>query len=116
MKRTTLVSDTGWCRADDLYSSQMNAIHCRTDRMFCVLLLLQWVGGIVAAFLISPMTYSGASASTHPHVIAALLLGAAIISLPVAMGILRPGLTMTRHVIAVGQMLSGALLIHLSGG
>ena len=28
----------------------------------------------------------------------------------------RPGETLTRHVVAVGQMLTGALLIHLTGG
>ncbi|MHB8637649.1 MAG: response regulator [Fimbriimonadaceae bacterium] len=103
-------------RSDAIFDQQMNVIHRRADRMFCVLMLLQWIGGIVAALLISPKTYAGPTASTHPHVVAAVVLGAAIISLPIAMGLLRPGTVMTRHVIAIGQMLDGALLIHLSGG
>ena len=103
-------------RSTEIYDSGMNANHRRTDRMFCVLLLLQWIGGVVAALLISPTTYAGVSASIHPHVMAAVFLGAAIISLPVALGVLRPGTVMTRHVIAIAQMLDGALLIHLSGG
>ena len=103
-------------RSAEVYDSQMSTIHCRMDRMFCVVLLLQWLGGITAALLISPTTYAGPAASIHPHVVAAFFLGGAIISLPVAMGLLRPGATMTRHMIAIGQMLDGALLIHLSGG
>ena len=47
---------------------------------------------------------------------AAWLLGGAITALPVGLAVLRPGRTSTRHVIAAGQMLMSALLIHLSGG
>src|SRR5262249_54203261 len=39
-----------------------------------------------------------------------------IIALPVALAFLRPGAVLTRHVIAVGQMLASGLLIHLMGG
>ncbi|HLK15857.1 MAG TPA: response regulator [Fimbriimonadaceae bacterium] len=103
-------------RAKEIVKRQMNEIHCRADRTFCFVLLLQWIGGIVAACLISPTTYAGPSASIHPHVLAAVFLGGAIISLPLAMCVLAPGRVLTRHVVAIGQMLDGALLIHLSGG
>jgi two-component system sensor histidine kinase/response regulator len=53
---------------------------------------------------------------THPHVWAAILLGLAIISLPVGLGCIRPGSIFTRHIIAIGQMLCSGLLIHLTGG
>src|SRR5205085_1786626 len=46
----------------------------------------------------------------------AMLGGAGIVILPILMAILRPGATLTRHVIAASQMLSSALLIHLTGG
>src|SRR6202021_4177803 len=47
---------------------------------------------------------------------AAFLLGGAITLVPVLLACLRPGETLTRHAIAVGQMLMSALLIHLTGG
>jgi signal transduction histidine kinase/ActR/RegA family two-component response regulator len=47
---------------------------------------------------------------------AAFVLGGLLTSLPVALAILRPGAAITRHVIAVAQMLYSALLIHLTGG
>jgi two-component system, sensor histidine kinase and response regulator len=46
----------------------------------------------------------------------AIFLGGAIAIFPVALAIFKPGETLTRHTIAVGQMLTSALLIHLSGG
>ena len=39
-----------------------------------------------------------------------------IVSLPTALAIALPGRVATRHAVAAGQMLIGALLIHLSGG
>jgi hypothetical protein len=45
-----------------------------------------------------------------------VLAGAGISLLPVLLAWLRPGTVLTRQVIAASQMLSSALLIHLSGG
>jgi signal transduction histidine kinase/DNA-binding response OmpR family regulator len=47
---------------------------------------------------------------------AAVFLGGAITFLPVIMIFAMPGKTITRHVVAVGQMLTSVLLIHLTGG
>src|SRR6185295_3779479 len=88
----------------------------RTDHMFAVLMTLQWVAGIVAAYVISPRAWIGSTSQTHVHVWAALFLGGAISSLPIFLAVTRPGRASTRYVIAVGQMLFGALLIHLTGG
>src|SRR5205814_2742843 len=52
----------------------------------------------------------------HMHVWAAILLGGAISSFPVFLALKRPGHALTRHTIAVAQMLTSALLIHLTGG
>jgi PAS domain S-box-containing protein len=77
---------------------------------------LQWVAGVAAAYWISPQTWAGATSQTHLHVWAALLLGGAISSLPIMLALLQPGRASTRYSVAVGQMLMGALLIHLMGG
>ena len=103
-------------RANDIFSEHRQLIYQRTDRMFAVLMALQWVAGIAAACWISPQTWAGATSQTHLHVWAALLLGSAISSLPIMLALVQPGRASTRYSIAVGQMLMGALLIHLTGG
>ena len=95
--------------------------HCqqvwqRTDRMFAGLMALQWLAGIGVALWITPLTWIGATSSIHLHVLAAIFLGGAIAAFPILLVFLRPGQPITRHVIAVAQMLASALLIHLTGG
>ena len=91
--------------------------HCiRTDRLFAVLLLLQWVVGIIAAVALSPLAWEGDVSGPHRHVFSAVLIGGVIAGLPIALAVLNPGREITRQAIAIGQMLASALLIHLSGG
>jgi PAS domain S-box-containing protein len=103
-------------RIAELFNEHQYDICKRTDHMFAVLMTLQWVGGIVAAYWISPRTWIGTTSQTHIHVWAAVLLGGAISSLPVFLAVTRPGHRSTRYTVALGQMLMGALLIHLTGG
>jgi PAS domain S-box-containing protein len=93
-----------------------DAIYRRTDRLFTVLMPLQWIGGIAAALIISPQTWIGAQGHVHPHVLFAVFGGAVLCSLPMALAILRPGQLSTRMVIASAQVLFSSLLIHLTGG
>jgi signal transduction histidine kinase/ActR/RegA family two-component response regulator len=84
--------------------------------VFAALLVIQWLAGIVAALVISPHTWIGDESRVHLHVHAAAWLGLAIISGPLAMVVISPGRALTRHMVAVAQMLYSALLIHLTGG
>src|SRR5262245_12627748 len=102
--------------AQSLYDDSLQKIYRRTDRLFAWLLGLEWLAGILAALWISPLTWAGTAYETHAHVWAALLLGGIIIALPVSLAAFRPGNILTRHTIAVAQMLMGALFIHLAGG
>jgi signal transduction histidine kinase/DNA-binding response OmpR family regulator len=115
------MSGLGWAmvegsRAKRLYNSFDLQITRSTDRLFVGLFLFQWLAGVALALIVSPHTWYGSESQIHIHVWAALVLGAVISSLPVYLGITRSGWVGTRHVIAVGQMLIGALLIHLTGG
>ncbi len=103
-------------RAGVLFAEQYNAVLKRTDRWFAGLLLLQWAVGILFALTITPKTWAGQFSQTHVHVWAAFLLGGVIVSFPVALALTRAGSSLTRHSIAVAQMLIGALYIHLTGG
>src|SRR5215831_14354444 len=103
-------------RATTLFREQIDRIHRRTDRLFAGLMTFQWLAGIAAAFWITPLAWAGALSQPHLHVWAAILLGAVISGLPILFTLAKPGEAITRHVIAAGQMLTSALLIHLTGG
>ncbi len=109
------VDSTGQ-RSNQLLSDQQQRIYRQTDRMFAALMILQWLGGVVAALFISPSTWIGQTSQVHLHVWAAVILGGIISFLPVTFALLRPGSQITRYTIAVGQMLMSSLLIHLTGG
>jgi signal transduction histidine kinase/DNA-binding response OmpR family regulator len=103
-------------RAGQLFDDHRRRIARQTDRLFAGLMVAQYLAAIVAAVVISPRTWAGLDSRTHVHVWAAAGLGAAIASLPIFFALTRPARTTTRHVIAAGQMLMSALLIHLMGG
>lgn len=103
-------------RATALFREQFDSNNRQTDRMFACLMVVQWLAGMAAAWWISPQTWEGQYSSTHMHIWAAIILGAAIASFPVFLAIRCPGATLTRHSIAAGEMLSCGLLIHLMGG
>lgn len=103
-------------RADEILRADQARIYRRTDRLFAVLMVLEWLAAIVAAFWISPRAWSGTSSQIHPHVWAAIVMGGAIIALPLLLIWRKPGEALTRHAIAIAQALWSALLIHLTGG
>jgi two-component system, sensor histidine kinase and response regulator len=103
-------------RAHELFEESGQQLHKRTDRMFAVLMAVQWVAGIIAAVWISPKTWIGQTSYVHIHVWAAVLLGGLLASVPILLALTQPGKPLTRQVIAIGQMLMSALLIHLTGG
>jgi two-component system sensor histidine kinase/response regulator len=103
-------------RSQELLRDYQREIYSRTDRMFAVLMLVQWLAAIVASLWLAPHTWSGASARVHPHVLLAVFLGAVLCWLPIWFVWRRPGEAITRHVIAVSQVMFSSLLIHVSGG
>ncbi|HAW32147.1 MAG TPA: hypothetical protein DCY03_29255 [Planctomycetaceae bacterium] len=103
-------------RAEELLQKNQHELYQRTDRLFACLMVVQWLAMMAAAFWITPQTWIGIHSQTHLHVWAACLLGGLITAFPVMLTLLRPGTTLTRHVIAISQMLTSSLLIHLSGG
>jgi two-component system sensor histidine kinase/response regulator len=107
---------TASLRADELFVAYQQDIYQRTDRLFAILMVLQWIAGIVFALWVSPRAWYGIASRTHLHVWAAIFLGGAICLFPALLGTFRAGEASTRYTIAVAQMLMGGLLIHLTGG
>jgi two-component system sensor histidine kinase/response regulator len=108
--------DAIWRRAEELFHAHLSRLQVRTDRLFVILLLVQWVAGIVAALVVSPRTWVGTRSAPHIHLIAAAGLGGVLAALPVWLAVRHPGARQTRYAIAIGQSLASALLIHLTGG
>jgi len=113
---TTFDSPALHGRAEELFDQHQQEIYRTTDRMFARLMLFQWLGAVILALLLSPRTWNGATPTVHIHVWAALFLGGAISLFPVWMTRIFPGAAITRHIVAVTQILMSALLITVTGG
>ncbi len=98
--------------AEELYRQQLFNIAIGTDRQFLWLMLFQWVAMVLAAIWISPRAWS----VSESHVWAAIFLGGAITLPPVTLALLAPGRAVTRYTIAICQILTSALLVHVTGG
>jgi two-component system, sensor histidine kinase and response regulator len=109
-------NDTLSRRTEELYVSLQDSIYRHTDSLFARLLILQWFAAIVVALWISPRAWAGTSSYIHPHVWAAVFLGGIICSCPLLLIWKWPGHALTRQAVAIGQMFTSALLIHLTGG
>jgi len=103
-------------RVEAIFRSNLFEERKKTDRLFLYLLLAQWALGLGFALVLSPYAWAGSVKTVHFHVEVAILLGAVVNALPIALLLLRPGDALTRHVVAIAQMLWSALLIHLTGG
>jgi two-component system sensor histidine kinase/response regulator len=112
----TLDPDATTERANEILHAFQRQIYIRIDRMFTVLLLLQWAAAVGLALWLAPRTWSGASSSVHPHVWLAAIFGGALCSLPIVLVWCRPGTVATRHLIALAQVVFSSLLIHITGG
>ncbi|HUR33279.1 MAG TPA: ATP-binding protein, partial [Vicinamibacterales bacterium] len=110
--RTELIEQ----RTHEAFLALRTDVHRQTDRLFAWIMPVQWLAGIAAAVWITPRSWIGAMSQTHLHIWAAVLLGAAISLPPMVLAWRRPGQTSTRHAIAIGQLLTSALLVHLTGG
>jgi two-component system NtrC family sensor kinase len=103
-------------RAEVLFHAQLGDVFKRRDRLFAWLFVAQWIFAIAGALLWSPWGWAGKVQTTNLHVYYALLFGGALTIPPIVMIRMWPGRVLTRHAVAVAQMLWSALLVHLSGG
>ena len=112
MEDRALITD----RAKKILADELLSIRRRTDRVFAVLLSLQWIAAVATAIWISPYTWAGVESRIHPHVWAASMLGVLFTFIPLGLIWKQPGSELTRQVVAVSQVSWSALLIHLTTG
>ncbi len=103
-------------RATELLQAHQDKLARRTDRLFGALVAFEWLLAVVLARWISPLTWSGVTSSVHPHILLAVVLGGMAAAPPIVLALTRPGTVLTRHAVAVGQMVIGVILIHVTGG
>jgi signal transduction histidine kinase/DNA-binding response OmpR family regulator len=103
-------------RTRALYEQHRQAVLRRTDRLFAGLLGFEWAAATLLATWVAPRAWSETPLAGQPFFREALQWGAMITCLPMLLALTRPGRTVTRHTIAVAQMLMSGLLIHMSGG
>jgi len=103
-------------RADEYFRYSKDELTILVDRMFAWLLAAEWIGMIVTALVVSPRVWSGTQSGVHPHVWAAILAGPAFIFPAIALATFWPTRQITRHFVAVAQILVSILLIDVTGG
>jgi two-component system sensor histidine kinase/response regulator len=103
-------------RAAILFDELRQRVFRQTDHVFAGLMVVQWICAIAAALWLSPTTWAGSESSVNVHVWAAIFLGGVLTVLPLMLVLRCPGSALTRHTIAVCEMLFSALLIDITGG
>ena len=105
---------TARLRAEVLMRQHERRTTTRVDHLFGGLLLAEWAATVLIASLVSPRLWTGTTSRVHLHVWAALLVGGAIAVPAAVLALRRAGEELTRHAVAVAQMLLGVLLIHVT--
>ena len=103
-------------RSAQFFHRAFDDLSAQVDRMFVWLLAAEWLGMIASALIVAPRTWSGTASSLHPHLLAAILSGPAFIFPAIVLALIYPSRQITRHVIAVAQILVSSLLIDVTGG
>lgn len=94
-------------RTHALRASAEQQNDAKIDRFFAGLFLAQWASLIGIAWLMR---------ADVDDLFTAIVIGAAIAVVPTGLVVWKPGTMATRHAIAVGQMIYGALLMDLTRG
>jgi hypothetical protein len=103
-------------KAEKIFKEKRNEHFQKMDRMFMVLMGVQWMMAILIAVVFSPYAWAGKQQVFHIHLLLAVFMGGGISLFPILLAYFKPGWVVTRHVIAFTQMLWSALFIHLTGG
>lgn len=88
----------------------------KTDAWFAPLLMGEWALAIACAVFTSPTTYKGMEPILHDKVWTALLVGGLVVFVAASFALVNAGEEITRHVVAIAQVLMGLLIVYLGEG
>ncbi len=103
-------------KAEKIFYETLQLNAKKVDRVFVVMLVIQWIACIAISVLVSPFAWEGAEYSIHFHVWTAIVFGGLLTIFPITLVSRHPGAKQTRCVIASAQVLYSALFIHLTSG
>ncbi|MGD1084938.1 MAG: response regulator [Verrucomicrobiota bacterium] len=101
-------------RAGEFFRQQKLVNYKATDRMFAWLIAFEWLAAMAAVSLISPTVPKLARIPQGQLMGQAAGLAGLLYLLPMALTLFRPGRAYTRHVVAIGQMLTPSLFLYLT--
>ncbi len=102
--------------ASGLYHRARFRFHQKVDKVFLLLLCVQWPIAVGLAIFMTPYTWAGPASAVHPHVYASVVIGGLATLFPAWLVWKHSGEVLTRHVVAASALIFTALFIHLSGG
>lgn len=110
--------NSGWVkrRGQILFRKYQNDLHQNADHLFRLLMFLQLGLLVGVAFLITPTTWIGDTSDWQFHVVGAVLLGSILTALTFFLTRSLAAAPITRHTIAICQMVWSMMFIHMSGG
>ena len=102
-------------RAADIFYTQQNFIHKRMDKLFAVLLLLEWLATAAAVGFDLFLTNSHPSSKVSER-FSLVLIGGIVASFFAAYALKYAGAPLTRYLIAGGQILTAGYFVYLTAG
>ena len=103
-------------RARFLFNERLITISNRNNHVLSFVFLAQWALCLIIAIVRSPTTWTGDAVAIHPHLYLAFFLGGALSLYPVYLIRTSRNVSLNCYVIAFSQMMTSALIIHLTGG
>jgi methyl-accepting chemotaxis protein len=103
-------------RGSEIFFSQTLANAKRTDGIIFFLMVFQWLFAVVLAYFTTPLVWNGSQSSLHPHLMMAIVWGGVCSFIAGIFFYNFRGSLITRHVMAILQMVMGAILIDVTGG
>ena len=103
-------------RATSLFAGELVTQRTRLERMFLALFGVQWLAAVVVALVYSPTAWADKANAPGGYLTLAIIGGGLLTLLPALLVRFQPGTALSRHTIAIVQILWSSMFIHLSGG
>src|SRR4051812_27329821 len=110
----SLVADQA-ARSQVLFQLRQRGVQAKVDALFAWLLIVQWAVLMGCAVFAPAGAWLQGTFRSAGNVRVAVLIAGLIYTLPILFGFVHRGETTTRHLIAIAQLVTSALLAHMSG-
>ena len=99
-----------------LFNESLARVQKDASQLFAYLFCAQWITIVISAILVNLESGGKAIGRLDQHLLLAVVVGALLTALFVALTLKRPTARLTHHIIAASPMVWSTLLLHLSNG